>query len=103
MKYGPRVLGQEEYERQRFLAEGGRAIYGSKVVGSKEPPAKDTEPTDYSEMKVVDLLPLIDATTAPAIAAVELEREQPRSTVLAKSLPHLEGEIAEAVADALGE
>ena len=103
MKYGPRVLGQEEYERQQFMAEGGRSVYGSKVVDKEPPPAKDAEPTNYSEMKVVDLLPLIDATTAPAIAAVELEREQPRSTVLAKSLPHLEGEIAEVVADALGE
>lgn len=102
MRYGPRVIGQEEYERQQYMTKGGRAVYGSRVV-DKEPVAKDTEPTDYSDMKVVDLLPLIDAATAPAIAAVELEREQPRSTVLAKSLPHLEGEIAEAVADALGE
>ena len=88
-KYGRKILGDGEFERQLAMETGGRGQFGSKVVDAlPEPSPAPPPPADTSEVpvNVVDILLYLKdhPEGARAVLAAELGRERPRSTVMAR-------------------
>ena len=85
-RYGPKILGAEEFKRQQQNEIGGRSLYGSKVVEyvphTAEKPADPTNVEWPIPIRGMKAHLAAHSHDAPAAARAELDSDAPRKSAL---------------------